>query len=192
MSYLNILKLLANQYIPFLTAISISFISLLLIMGIKIERKKELLDLILQRTAEVLIISLIPIVLLTISLTNFTFAFALSLIVVIIETKRNKSPLLNEIENININISNLRKIIAGLILDLIPYGLSTIILFYFIFIIIYSIETILVNIIITIAYINFIIMLLDIGFTPGIAMINEIKKLKAKRAKIIKTNNNNG
>ena len=180
------LKLLANQYLPFLTAIGISFISLLLTIGIKIERKWELLDLILQRTAEVLIISLIPIVISTTSLTNFAIAFSLSLIVVIIETKRNKSPLLEEIENMN--IGNLGNIIVGLILDLIPYALSAIMLFYFILAAIYLIKTILVNIVITITQINFVIMTLDIGFAPAIAMVNEIEKLKAKRTKINKNN----
>ena len=188
MIYLDALKLL-NQDPIFVSITLILPLILLLIIGIKIEKKKELLDLILQRTAEVLALSLIPIVISILSLTNFAIAFVLSLIVVIIETKEDKSPLLYEIENTN--ISNLGKIIAEILLGFIPSMLSWIILFYFIFPLIFPIGTILTNIITAIVLVNSIIMLLDIMFAPAFTIINETEKLD-KKAKMIKINKNNG
>ena len=189
MIYLDALKLLFYQDPVFVSTVLILIPILLLIIGIKIEKKKELLDLILQRTAEVLTLSLIPIAISTLSLTNLAIAFVLSLIVVIIETKRDTSPLLYEIENMD--IGNLGKIIAEILLGFIPSMLSWIILFYFIFPLIFPIGTILTNIITAIVLVNSMIMLLDIMFAPAFAIINEIEKLN-KKAKILKTNKNHG
>jgi len=170
---------LFNNWIPAFASLAFSLITITLVYRIiKRNNEWEGYDLMLEKVAEILIFIVINMLMfayytVTSAITtiiSLNTAFILTLITLIIETKKDKSPLLKEIQNMN--ISNLKKFIIGIFVDVIPFILTSIMAISFIYLEMYPGNMGLINIILGAIQANIFIMVLDVAGSLVAAAVN--------------------
>jgi len=169
---------LFNSWIPTFAFLATALITITLIYRIIKRNEWGGYDLMLEKVAEILIFIAISMLILAYyiatsaitTIISLNTAFTLTLIALIIETKRDKSPLLKEIQNMN--ISNLKKFIIGIFVDVIPFILTSIMVISFTYLEMFPGNIGFINIILEATQVNVFIMVLDVVGSLAAAAVN--------------------
>ena len=202
MNYEFIINLL-NGWTYIVLIINLIFMGIILaIKSIAKDETNRDLDLISQRVVEfslfgvITILTAIYIGIMLVIMNNSSLVFITSRIILnillmltfaalFIELKEDKSLLLKEIENININ--KLEKNLIAAIIYIVPTILTFGILFSLIYLLIFPTNLLIANLILNIISINFLIIIMDIMSSIGIIILKN-KKLLYKLANIFYKN----